>query len=218
MRRFFVFVAVGLSALSIAAVAFARDPRDEQERLRPADMQAARAGLIRLGDLNAGWARDKHPDDDDDTTCPGFDPDFSRFVITGKADAAFKHPAGAWLVSGTEVYASHAHAVGDFRLGARPGLARCLRYMLEHDTAKEIDSTVRVKVLTSRMLAAPRLGERSARYQLVARFTGPARALTMYVDLFAFQQGRTIGFLMTMSVSQPIRDGGTLARVMLARM
>jgi hypothetical protein len=209
---------ITLIALSVVAAAAARDPRDEQERLRLADMNAAKASLIRLADLNAGWKRDKKPDDDDSNSCPGFNPDFSRFVITGKADAAFVHPAGAWLVSGTEIYASHAHAVGDFRLGARPGLAKCLRYILEHETAKEIDPGVRVRVLSSRMVPSARIGERTARFQLVARFTGPARSLTMYMDVFAFLQGRSIGFLMTMSVTQPIRDGGTLARTMLGRM
>jgi hypothetical protein len=218
VRRPIAFVVAALSALSVVAAAGARDPRDEQERLRPADMNAAKASLIRLADLNSGWKRDKKPNDDDSNNCPGFNPDFSRFVITGKADAAFVHPAGAWLISGTEIYASHAHAAGDFRLGARPGLAKCLRYMLEHETAKEIDPAVRVRVLSSRMVPAARIGERTARFQLVARFTGPARSLTMYVDVFAFLKGRSIGFLMTMSVTQPIRDGGKLARVMLARM
>jgi hypothetical protein len=40
----------------------------------------------------------------------------------------------------------------------------------------------------------------------------------MYVDFFAFQEARELGFLMAMSVTQPICDAGTLARVMLARM
>ena len=216
MRRTgFVFAALVIAACTFAALASARDPRRETERLRPADMSAARNAVIRLRDLNSGWKRDKRPDDDDSTTCPGFNPDFSRFVITGKATVAFAHPAGAWLISGTEIYASRDHAVGDFRLGARPELARCLRYMLEHETPK--DPSVRVRVLSSRMLPSPRIGERSARYQVAARFVGPARSLTMYVDVFAFQRDRTIGFLMTSSVSQPIRDGGTLARVMLSR-
>jgi hypothetical protein len=208
---------VTLIALGLVTAAAARDPRDEQERLRPSDMNAAKASLIRLVDLNAGWKRDKKPGDDSNN-CPGFNPDFSRFVITGKADTAFVHPSGAWLVSGMEIYAPRRHAVGDFRLGARPELAKCLRYMLEHETAKGIDPDVRVRVLSSRMLPAPRIGERAARFQLVARFTGPAGSLTMYADVFAFQQGRGIGFLMTISVRQPIRDGGTLARTMLARM
>jgi hypothetical protein len=216
VRRSLVLVFVVLTALSLAAVAFARDPRDEQLRPRPADTRSAKSALIRIGDLNTGWRQDKTPRNDS-TTCPGFNPDFSRFVITGKADRAFKHPAGAWLVSGTEIYESRAHAIGDFRMGARPALARCLRQMLERDVAKK-DPTVDVRVLTSRMLPAPQLGERAARIQLVARFTGPAASVTMYTDVFAFQQHRTIGFLMTVSVSQPIRDGATLARVMLTRM
>jgi hypothetical protein len=215
-RTGFFFAALLLAACTFATLASARDPRRETERLRPADMSAARNAVIRLRDLNTGWKRDKKPDDDD-STCPGFNPDFSRFVITGKATVAFAHPAGAWLVSGTEIYASRQHAVGDFRLGARPVLARCLRYTLEHETAKEIDPSVRVRVLSSRMLPSPRIGEHSARYQVVARFAGPARTLTMYVDFFAFQQARTIGFLMATSVSQPIRDGGTLSRLMLTR-
>jgi hypothetical protein len=148
-------------------------------------MKAARASLVRLADLSRGWKRDKKkkPDGRDSDACPGLSPDFSRFVLTGKAAAQFVHPAGAWLTSGTEIYASRQHAAGDFALGARPWLAKCLRYMLEHEDAKDGDPHVRIHVLSSGMVPSDPIGELTARFKLVARFIGPARKLMMYSDL-----------------------------------
>jgi hypothetical protein len=211
-----VAAVVTLIAFSAVAAAGARDPREEQERLRPADTRAARASLIRLADLNTGWKRDKPSDDSDSDTCPHLSPDFSRFVITGKAKAEFMHPQGAWLISETEIYASRQHAVGDFALSARPWLVKCLRYTLEHAPAK--DPRVRLRVLTARMVPTASIGEFTARIKALARVIGPARQLTMYVDFFAFVKGRSIGSVAAMSLSRPIRGGGTLARAMVDRM
>lgn len=213
MRRL-ALAAVALLALAFVAAASARDPRAEKLRLNAADTKAARAALLTVRDLQSGFQRTKPSGDDSSLGCPGYRPDFSKYTITGKAESDFQHPAGAWVTSEVEIYATHADATGDFRLGAKPQLATCFRRMLEKQVT---DPTVTVGVLSSKMLAAPPLGERAARYSAVARFAGPARTLKMYIDLYGFQKGRLIGFVMTMSVSQPIRDGANMARLMLSR-
>ena len=214
MRRLFL-VAVSLTALVFVAVAAARDPRAETLKLNARDGRAARAALLTLADLNSGWQHDKASDNDTVPSCPGYNPDFSRFVITGKAEASFKHSAGAWVASEAEVYVSHAHATGDFRTGAKPQLARCLADLLEQDESG--NANVDVKVLSSRMVASPHVGERAARYKVTARVSGPNGTVTIYLDFIVFQKGRTLASLLTMSVAQPIRDGVSLARTMLAR-
>ena len=210
--RRLALAAVALLALAFVAAASARDPRDEKLRLNAADTKAARAALLTVRDLQSGFQR-KKPSGDSPLTCPGYRPDFSKYTITGKAESNFQHPAGAWVTSGVEIYATHVDATGDFRLGAKPQVATCLKQVLE----KQDDPTVTVKVLRSKRLAAPPLGERAARYSAVVRFAGPARTLNMYLDLYAFQKGRLVGFVITMSVSQPIRDGANMARLMLSR-
>ncbi len=129
MRRL-LLVVISLLALVLVASAAARDPRLEQLRLTPADTQAARASILTRADLRSGWHPTKSSDDDTYPDCAAFSPNFSKFVITGKAGSKFNHSGGATLESSAEVYASHAQAVGDFLLG-RPQFATCLRHTSE---------------------------------------------------------------------------------------
>jgi len=214
MRRL-ALVAVPLLALVFAAAASARDPRAEQERLRAGDMKAARSAVLTRGDLADGFQQDRAAANDTPLSCPGYKPDFSRFVMTGKAHANYTNPAGAWIMSAVEVYASRAHATGDFRTGAQPGVAACLARTLRQAGA---GGQVKVTVLSSKMIAAPKLGDRAARYRATARFAGPAATVTVYLDMIAFQKGRALGAFAAMSVSQPISDSTDLARLMLRRM
>ncbi len=157
------------------------------------------------------------PDDDDDMSCPGFDPDFSMFTITGKADAGFAHPSGASVISFSEVYASRAQAIGDFRKGAKPAIARCLRWAFEQETKTKPEPGLTMRVLSSRMLSSPRLGERSASYRMVVSASASGRTFRMYVDMLVFQKGRAIGALMATTAFEPLAGRRTLAARMLAR-
>jgi hypothetical protein len=81
-------VAPAVLVLGTAAALAASDPHKERERLRPADMALARRATIKAADLVSGWKR-MPVGSDDDSKCPGFDPDFSAFTITGKASSLF---------------------------------------------------------------------------------------------------------------------------------
>jgi hypothetical protein len=214
MRRL-ALAAVFLLALAVVAAASARDPRAEKLRLNAADNRAARGSLVTAADLRAGWQRMKSSGDDTVPSCPGYRPDFSKYTITGKAEAEFKSSAGALLTSSTEVYASHAQAIADYRLGTKPQVASCLAQTFEHQPTG--DPTVHVKAVSAKRIAAPRLGERSARYKIVLRFTGPSGSIPAYLDAIVFQKGRSIALLLTLGVSRPVTDGVTLARLMSAR-
>jgi hypothetical protein len=214
VRRLAPFAAA-LLALAFVAAASARDPRAEKLQLNARDNRAARAALITAADLRSDWQRIATSNDETVPSCPGYRPDFSRFTITGKADAEYKTDAGEVLTSHVEVYKSHADATGDYQLGAKAQVASCLGATLAK--APTGDPSVHLKVVSAKQVGAPRIGERTARYRIVLRVTGPSGSVPLYVDAIVFQKGRTLALLMTMGVSQPITDGPTLARRMYSR-
>jgi hypothetical protein len=213
--RRLALAAVVLLALAFAVAASARNPRAEKLRLNARDNRAARASLITLDDLSPTWQSAPSSGDDTVPSCPGYRPDFSKYTITGKAESDFREPSGAVIASSAEIYASHAQATGDYRLGAKPQVASCLAATLEKQPTG--DPTVHVKTVSAKEVASPGIGERSARYKIVLRYTGPGGSVRAYIDAVVFQKGRTLGLLLAMGVKQPITDGVMLARRMYAR-
>ncbi len=207
--------AVALLALALAAAASARDPRAEKLHLNARDNRAARAALITPADLSAGWTRVTTSSPDVVPSCPGYRPDFSRFTITGKAAAHYKASSGSTVISSVEIYTSAAQAAADYRLGTKPQVPSCLASTFEQEPTG--DPTVHVKALSAKAVTAPRIGDRSARYKIAVRVTGPSGSVPLYVDAVVFQKGRTIALLMATGVAHPITDGETLARMMFAR-
>jgi hypothetical protein len=207
--------AVALLALAFVAAASARDPRGEKLQLNARDNRAARASLITASDLQPSWQHSKGSDSEVVPDCPGYRPDFSKYTITGKASAEFKTSTGGWLASSVEIYKSRAQARADYQLGTKPQVASCLASTFEKQPTG--DPSVHIKTVSAKTVAAPRFGERAARYKIVLRFTGPAGSVPAYLDAIVFQKGRSLALLMTMGVSQPITDGETLARRMFAR-
>jgi hypothetical protein len=217
VRRLVLVLAVGLGLLSSAAVA--ANPRDEQKRLRPADTALARRALLQIDDLDGvGWLRQPAPSNDGSTRCAGFDPDFSKFTITGEARSSFANQvAAAAIGSSVDVFATRAQAMNDFRLGAKPALARCLRELLAAEFRSSAPG-VEATVASSTMLAAPRVGERAAKYRLVARIAGNGQALTVYMDVLGFQRGRSIAVMFFTGVMRPVRDQLAIARLVDSRL
>jgi hypothetical protein len=202
-------------ALGTAAALAATDPHDEQERLRPADMALARRTTLKATDLASAWKRVPAPSEDSNGKCPGFDPDFSAFTITGKARSVFARQGGA-VVSAVEVYKTRAQAIGDFRTGAKPTFAKCLRHAFETEFARGAGGTART--ISSRMVTAPRLGERSALYRLVGTLTVQGRTIRVYMDVLAFQRGRSVTALFSSGFGGPIRGQTAVGRLIAARM
>jgi len=215
VRRSGLALVAAVFALGTAAALAATDPHHEQERLRPADMTLARRTTLRAADLASGWKR-MPVGSDDDSKCPGFDPDFSAFTITGKASSLFARQGGGAVVSAVEVYKTRAQAIGDFRTGAKPALAKCLRHVFELGLARGTGGTART--ISSRMVPAPRVGERSALYRLGGKLTIQGRTIRVYMDVLAFQRGRSITSLVSSGLGGPIRGQTAVARRIAARM
>ena len=221
MRRLVLLLALLAVAVPTASLGGAAggDPRREKERLNAADMALAKRVVLRQAELGAGWKRVATPPDDDEPfSCPGYRPDFSAFTITGKAEVDFEHPSGTAVSSMAEVYPSATQAAGDFRTGTKPGVARCLRHLLEKALAEDQTGGVSTKVVSAARRSAPKLAQRAAAYRVVVRVTADQQTVPIYFDVLVFQKGRSLSALMAISIGKPFAVHAALARRIAARM
>jgi hypothetical protein len=214
MRRFAVVAVLLACSLLVTAVALAGKPRLEQKRLRPADMALAKRTTLRAADLGGGWTRRKPERPPNELpTCPGVDMDFSTFTITGTARSAFG--AGAATVdSEVEVFESRSDAFRDFRKGTSAPVLRCLGRWLRDEAAKQAPG---VRVVSSRLLSRPRLGEQAVLYRFVMEVPTDFGRVRVFVDIVGFQRGRTAVALAFSRAGAPPRGELRVARKVLAR-
>ena len=216
-RALLLFVACALVVAATAGAA--RDPRLERLELRPADGRLATRAAVQPSDLGAGWNRLRAATDNQQAPdCPGYRPDFSKFTITGQASSEFSsQDGGASIVSRAEVYATNADARGDFALATLPPVARCLGIMFRREAAKDL-SEFTLRVLSSRRVAAPRLGERSAAYRIVIELAKDGTRVKVYVDAVAVLQGRSIGGIFFTGGFEPVAGQRRVVARMAARL
>jgi len=215
MRRR-VLIAALLLALTLVGAALARDPRAEQVRLKPADVALANRIALKTADLGAGWSKQAIPaGEDSGMKCPEVDPDFSKFTITGKARSAFVEQTTTQVLSSIEVYESRSDAVGDFRLGAKPQLAKCLRREIERELSR---TGLPMRVASARVVPAPRVGENRIAFRVVAKIETPAARASIYADVIAFQRGRSIAVLSFTAPFKPYAREAKVAAAVASRM
>ena len=210
-------VIVALFVLPAVAVA-AGAPREEQERLNRADMALAKRAVAHKVDLAPGWRLIRSaPDKPGGDRCSGYDPDFSAFVITGKAKASFAHSAGGRIVSDVGVFPNSRHAAGDFNAGAKPGLLRCLRSAVLQGLRA---ARLRAKITSSRMSTTPRVGAQSVSYQVVAKVypTNGVAPFSVHADVLVFRKGRSLAALLFTAPYTSIRNQVGLAQSVARRM
>jgi hypothetical protein len=214
LRRLAVIISLLTCSLLVAAVAQAGKPRLEQKRLRPADMALAKRTTLRASDLSSAWTRQQPTEPSNELpTCPGVDMDFSAFTITGTARSSFEL-RGASVDSQVEVFKSRSDAAGDFRKSTSAPALRCLGRWLRDEAAREQPG---VRIISSRLLSRPRLGERAVLYRVVMDVPTDAGRVRMFVDLLGFQRGRTVVTLGFSNVLAPLRGELVLARKVAAR-
>jgi hypothetical protein len=200
----------GLALVATAAAG----PRDEKERLTKADMARARHALVRQSDVGPDWTAVATPVSSG-PRCRGYNPDYSRFTVTGKAGSGFTHGAGTAVASAVELYASYAQASGDWAEGVRPGFLSCFTSKLARQFAK---SGVAVSVASKRSNRSPRLGARSMSWHVVFRLSVAGRSVPYYVDLYAFQLNRATGSVSFQSLGKPVPRQTALARLVASRL
>src|SRR5439155_10880796 len=156
-----------LACAAVPAVAFAvRSPHAEKRHHTRADIAFARRALLQQSDV-PDWVRTPVPKTDSTFACPGYDPDLSRFTITGEAEVIYAFRTLDQISSSSEVYPSRAQAVGDFKLGATPAFAGCLHRALVqglHTSAPGL----KIVHASARAVGAPKIGERAVAYRLSA--------------------------------------------------
>ena len=153
----------------------ARPARREAAAERPRTTGAARAALIASADLQPGWtarhelgARDVVPH------LPGLPAGLLEVHRHRQGRGRVQGRLGStWSSPPSEVYASHAQAIGG--LPARARSRRCASCLAQHvrEAADWRPHASTSRPSARKQVAAPRMGERSARYKIVLRFTGP---------------------------------------------
>lgn len=182
-----------LLAVVTTTAAVAANPRSERVRLRPADVALAKRAVLRQADVGPDWVRVATTrKTDSQFACSSFRPDFSSFTVTGQASASFRSsPPGAQMDSTVAIFQTRAQAAGDFRRGAKPQLAACLADQVRR-AFRSYPKGVRGRLLSSKMVKAPAVGELSAAYAIAAELTGNGNSVPVFVDVIAMQQGRSI--------------------------
>jgi hypothetical protein len=210
---------VACALVVVATASAARDPRLEKLELRPADGRLAKQAAVQPADLGAGWNRLRAAADNQQAPdCPGYRPDFSKFTITGQAGSEFSSQDGrASIVSRAEVYATNADARGDFALATLPPVAHCLGIMFRREAAKDL-SGFTLRVLSSRRVAAPRLGDRSAAYRIVIELAKDGARVKVYIDAVAVLRGRSIGAIFFTGGLEPVAGQRRVVARMAARL
>ena len=188
-------------------------PRDEKERFTKAGRALARRAVLRRADLPAGWKPVSVPARSN--RCRSYNPDLSRFTLTGKAHSAFVRPSGAGIGSAAAVYVTARQAAAAFEAEAKPGLLTCMSAGIVKQLAK---SGIHATVVARRMSRSPRLGERSASFRLLFVISVGGRTVPYDVDLLTFQEHRAIAALSFQALGGPVRGQLALARRVVSRL
>jgi hypothetical protein len=209
MKKAAVLAALALGLL--ATTAEAGNPHAEKTRLTKADTALARRIGLRRSDLSASWAAVTPLPYDDSSMCPGFDPDFSRFTISGRLNTSFNRTAAQRVDSSVQVFPSVAQARADFRLGLRGAAAfrRCLAQSLLRSLERGGVTVTGLKIGQSTVRG---LGERSVAFSISAKVHASGRTLPLYDDIVGFQRGRTQVSLVFTTLGSRLRGRLAVAR------
>ena len=202
-------VAGAMSA--VASSASHSTPNRERVHLNSADQAAARAAVLRRGDLGSGWtggARKAPPPST--LICPGYQPKQSDLVRTGAAEARFQH-TGLVLQTDAQVLKTRTMVARDWqRSVADPRSVNCLRHML----SKQLPSNERLVSFGRRRF--PRLAKYAAAYRMLVRVHAQGQTVLVVVDLVTVGRSRT-ELTLTMSAPATARKALPAAEAQVAR-
>jgi hypothetical protein len=207
-----LFAALVAGVMSaVASSASHSTPNRERVRLNSADQAAARAAVLRRGDLGSGWTGGARKAPAPSTvTCPGYQPKQSDLVRTGAAEARFQH-TGLVLQTDAQVLKTRTMVARDWqRSVADPRSVKCLRHLL----SKQLPSNERLVSFGRR--AFPRLAKYSAAYRMLVRVHAQGQTVLVVVDLVVVGRSRT-ELTLTMSAPATARKALSAAEVQVAR-
>ncbi len=188
-----VAVCAAVVLLTSVAPAAARDPKAPRQQHTAADTKHAVRIALRLGDLAAGWKLD--PPAKDDAPCAA-SPDESSLVQTAKVDPSFTYRDGVTNVgSEVDIFRTVKDERQDWRASGRSLLETCLLQSARSGAGKN----VRVALVSSATLPAPKAGDRSLHYRFVFSLHSTHTA-TLVVDVVAIARGRVSVVLHTLTL------------------
>jgi hypothetical protein len=202
-----------LVVLPAAASAAVDDPRAPRQQHTAADTKRAKAIILRLGDLAAGWKLD--PPAKPNPPCTA-GPDESDLVQTAKVDPSFTWKDGVTNVgSEVDVFRTVAEARTDWRASTRALLATCLLQSARAGLGK----TVRVSIVSAKTLPAPKGVARSLHYRFVFAVRATQTA-NLVIDVVAIGRGRVNAVLHSLTVRTPLPASvlGALTGVLASRL
>jgi hypothetical protein len=190
-------LALVVLAAALAVPAVASPPK---QKFTPAGNAAAKAVVVKLADLPAGFKVTRGGGGGAGVTCSKFNPKQSDLTQIGKASTAFESSDGLVnIASLAGVFASTAQAQASWDRIAKPALLNCLASIVESVATQS--TTVTVASKGRHALKVP--GRRAAAYRIVADVKAGAEQAKIYLDVIMQGGGRADTVLMVTSVAAP---------------
>ena len=194
-----VVALLSATVLANTAVAAAGDP--EKRAITPKDQAWAKRINLTLRDVPSDFVQGPVQASGASTlTCASFAPDLSAFTITGQASShSFSRADGTSLFSAAEVFRTSADERGDWQRSARRDALPCLVHALEHLSRNGLQ----LRVTSSTVGPAPRLGERSISFRVTATISANGASVKTWFDIAAVSRGRADATLGVISFRAP---------------
>lgn len=208
-----VTLTVAVAVVLPAAATAAGDPKAPRQHHTAADTKRAHAIALRRSDLVAGWKRD--PPGKPSPPCTA-GPDESALVQTAKVDPSFTWKDGVTNIgSEVDIFRTAAQARLDWRASTPSLLATCLLQSARAGVGKKM----RVRIVSTQTLAAPKGTERSRHDRLVLSLRS-TRTTILVIDVVALGRRRETVVLHTLTVRTPMpaSELKALTRVLASRL
>ena len=196
MSRLMIVAAL---ACAFAATAFAAPGDPEKRAIRPADQSWAKRVNLTYRDLPGNFVQQGRPSSgaNGSFTCGSFAPDLSSFTITGQATSpAFVRGDGTSIFSAAEVFRTVRDERGDWSRSARREALPCVAQELERQTS----GTLRLRVTSKKLRRAPRVGDRSISFRIVAVTNAAGVPVKVWFDIIGVERGRADATLAVIAV------------------
>ena len=212
-----------VALLAVPALALAADT-DPKRKITPADERKASAIVLKRADLAAGWKKTTSPStDDDDLTCPYYNPKGSDLTLTGDAESEFEQAGGFPSVySYADLYVTPRDAAAAWARTVKPAAARCFAEYFRKESAK--DPSTKVTVVKAGAIAFPKVAPRTAAFRIALKLAvtqdGQTQTVPLTLHIVAVGRGRAEAGLMTFAPSPGVgaADLRAFAGLLAARM
>ena len=207
--------AAAAALLALVASASAAGPEKPKVALNAADQAAARAVVLRRGDLGAGWSGGRtKPDLSGAPACANYHPKASDLVITGAASSEFRQ-TGIAFGNEVEVLRTARMVSLDWHRSIVPAAVPCLRQTLTKGLGG------RAKVISFGRTPFPQVATYTAAFRGVVAVSALGRTVRVLLDIVLVGRGRTE---ISLNVAAPAQAAGVvsaaerrLARKLVAR-